>query len=133
MGDIPTKTFKGSLSLYTKELTTIINNCLKDILFPNELKLADVSTVFKKDDDLNEENYTSVSILPYMSNFLERAFYKQIDRFIASKFLPFLSGFRKNHNSQYSLLKMIEVWRKILIKEMKLLSSLWIFQKLLTQ
>ena len=133
MGDIPTKTFKVSLSLYTKELTTIINNCLKDILFPNELKLADVSTVFKKDDDLNEENYTSVSILPYMSNFLERAFYKQIDRFIASKFLLFLSGFRKNHNSQYSLLKMIEVWRKILIKEMKLLSSLWIFQKLLTQ
>ena len=133
MGDIPEKTFKGSLSLYTKELTTIINNCLKDILFLNELKLADVSPVFKKDDGLNKENYRSVSILPYMSNFLGRAFYKQIDRFIASKFLPFLSGFRKNHNSQYSLLKMIEVWRKILIKEMKLLSSLWIFQKLLTQ
>ena len=133
MGDIPAKTFKGSLSLYTKELTTIINNCLKDILFLNELKLADVSPVFKKDDDLNKENYRSVSILPYMSNFLGRAFYKQIDRFIASKFLPFLSGFRKNHNSQYSLLKMIEVWRKILIKEMELLSSLWIFQKVLTQ
>ena len=40
------------LSVYTKELTTIINNCLKDGLFPNELKLADVSPVFKKDDDL---------------------------------------------------------------------------------
>ena len=66
MGDIPAKTFKGSLSLYTKELTTIINNCLKDALFPNELKLADVSPVFKKDDDLNKESNRSVSIIPYM-------------------------------------------------------------------
>ena len=41
-GDIPAKILKDSLSVYTKELTTIINNCLKDGQFPNELKLADV-------------------------------------------------------------------------------------------
>ena len=46
--DIPAKILKNSLSVYTKELTTIINNCLKDGLYPNELKLADVSPVFKK-------------------------------------------------------------------------------------
>ena len=56
-GDIPAKILKDSLSVYNKELTTIINNCLKDGLFPNELKLADVYHVFKKDDDLNKENY----------------------------------------------------------------------------
>ena len=61
-GDIPAKILKDSLSVYTKELTTIINNCLKDGLFPNELKLADVSPVFKKDDDLNKENYRPVGI-----------------------------------------------------------------------
>ena len=27
-------------------------------------------------------------------------------------FLPYLCGFRKNHNAQYSLLKMIENWKK---------------------
>ena len=47
-----------------------------------------------------------------MSKIFERIFYKQIDRFISSKFSPFLYGFRKNHNSQYSLLKVIEVWKK---------------------
>ena len=106
-GDIPAKILKDSLSVYTKELTTIINNCLKDGLFPNELKLADVSPVFKKDDDLNKENYRPVSILSHMSKVFERIFYKQIDRFMTSKFSPFLCGFRKNHNSQYSLLKMM--------------------------
>ena len=34
-GDIPAKILKDSLSVYSKELTTIINNCLKDGLFPN--------------------------------------------------------------------------------------------------
>ena len=85
-GDIPAKILKDSLSVYTKELTTVFNNCLKDGLFPNELKLADISPVFKKDDDLNKENYRSVSILSHMSKVSERTFYKQIDRFMTSKF-----------------------------------------------
>ena len=114
-GDILAKILKDSLNVYTKKLTTIINNCFKDGLFPNELKLSDVSPVFKK-DDLNKKNYRPVSTLSYMSKVSERIFYKQIDHFMTSKFSPFLCGFRKNHNSQYSLLKMIEVWKNNLDK-----------------
>ena len=132
-GNTPAKTLKDSLSVYTKELATIINKCLKDGLFPNELKLADVWTVFKKDDDLNKEKYRPVSILSHMSKVFERIFYKQIDHFMTSRFSLFLCGFRKNHNSQYSLLETIEVWKKILIKQMKLLLFLWTFQKPLAQ
>ena len=83
-GNIPAKILKDSLK----------DNCLKDSLFPNELKLADVSPVFKKDDDLNKENYRPVSILSHMSKVFERIFYKQIDHFMTSKFSPFLCGFR---------------------------------------
>ena len=115
-GDIPAKILKDRLSVCTKELTTIINNCLNDGLFPNELKLADVSPVFKKDADLNKEHFRLVSIVSHMSKLFERIFYKQIDRFMTSKFSPFQGGFRKNHNSQYSLLKMTEVWKKSLDK-----------------
>ena len=43
-GDIPAKILSNKLSVYTKELTTIINNCLKDGVFLNGLKLADVSS-----------------------------------------------------------------------------------------
>ena len=64
--DIPAKTLKDSLSVYTKELTTIINNCLKDSLYSNELELADISSVFKKDNDLSKENYRPVSIFSHM-------------------------------------------------------------------
>ena len=99
-GDKTAKILKDSLSVHTKKLTTIINNCLKDGLYPNELKLADVSPVFIKDDGLNKENYRPVNILSHISKVFERIFYKQIDRFIKSKFSHFLCGFRKNHNSQ---------------------------------
>ena len=66
-GGIPAKILKDSWSVYTTELTTKINNCLKDGLFPNELRLADVPPVFKKDDDLTKGNYRPVSILSHMS------------------------------------------------------------------
>ena len=31
---------------------------------------------------------------------------------MTKKFSPYLCGFRKDHNAQYSLLKMIETWKK---------------------
>ena len=68
-----------------------------------------------------------------MSKVFERIFYKQIDRFKTLKFSPFLYGFRKNQNSQYSLWKMIEVWKKNLDKENEIAVILWMFQKPLTQ
>ena len=55
-----------------------------------------------------------------MLKVFERILYKQIDAFIATKFCPYLCGFRKNQNAQYSLLKMIETWKKHLEKREKI-------------
>ena len=57
-----------------------------------------------------------------MSNVFERILYKQIDTFMTTKFSPYLCDFRKNHNAQYSLLKMeknLETWKKHLDKREK--------------
>ena len=37
---------------------------------------------------------------------------QNVSSFMTSKFSHFLCGFKKNHNSQYSLLNLIEIWRK---------------------
>ena len=42
----------------------------------------------------------------------ERILFEQIDSFMKSRFSLYLCGFRKNHNVQYSLLKMIKDWKK---------------------
>ena len=81
--------------------------------------MADVSPIFKKEDSFKKENNRQVSILSHMSKVFERILYKQIDTFMINKFSSYLCGFRKNHNAQYSLLKMIETWKKYLDKGIK--------------
>ena len=110
--DFPAKILKNNINTYLSKLTILINNCLKKGVFPDDLKLADITPIFKKEDSLNKENYRPVSILPHLSKVFERILYKQIDSFMENKFLPFLCEFRKNHNAQNSLLKMIENWKK---------------------
>ena len=47
-----------------------------------------------------------------MSKVFERIIYKEIDSFMKNNFSRYLCGFRKNHNAQYSLLKMIKNCKK---------------------
>ena len=94
-GDIQAKILKNSINAYLSELIILINNCL----FPDYLKIADITPIFKKEDSLNKENYQPVSILPHLSKVFERILYKQIDSFMKNKFSPYLCGFRKNHNT----------------------------------
>ena len=54
-GDIPVKILKNGVNDYLSELTILINNWLKDGVFPNDLKLADITPVFKKEGNLNKK------------------------------------------------------------------------------
>ena len=109
-GHIPAKILKWSINAYLSELTILISNCLKKGVFPDDLKLADITPIFKKEDSLNKENYRPVSILPHLSKVLERILYKQIDSFMKNKFSLYLCGFRKNHNKIRKLEKAIRQW-----------------------
>ena len=61
-GDIPLKLLKECDCTYEK-LTNCINNSLSEELFPDSLKRANITPVYKKNDPLNKENYRPVSIL----------------------------------------------------------------------
>ena len=118
-GDIPAKILKKSVDIYIKEIKFIINYCIENVIFPDDLKLADVSPIFTKEDSFKKENYRLVSILLHMSKVFERILYKQIDTFMTTNFSPYPCGFIKNHNAQYSLLKMIETWKNNWMKVKK--------------
>ena len=115
-GDIPVSILKVSIDTYLPQLTRIINVSFDSGTFPDELKLAEVLPIFKKCDSLNKENYRPVSILSHVSKVFERLIYKQIDAFTQDKFSKFLTGFRKNHNTQDCLLHMLESWKAALDK-----------------
>ena len=78
------------------------------------MKLADITSVYKKNDPLDKTNYRPVSILPVVSKFFERIMQKQINDFIISFLSPYLCGYRKSFNTQHALLTLVENWRKSL-------------------
>ena len=55
-----------------------------------------------------------------MPKLFERILYKETNNFMIIKFSPYLCGFRKNQKAQYSLLKMIETWKKHFDKRAKI-------------
>ena len=76
-------------------------------IFPENLKLADVSPIFKKKDKNFVENYRPVSVLPTVSEIFRKIMQKQISDYIEKFLSPFLCGYRKVFSTQYALLTLI--------------------------
>ena len=81
-GNIPTKILKQSSKSCSDTLQKLFNDALRDSYFPDKLKCADVTPVFKKDDPTKAKNYRPVSVLPGVSKIFERLMHKQISFYI---------------------------------------------------
>ena len=90
-------TFKNITPKFPKEAQGICSPLLCDIwakeivrkgTFPKDLKNADVTPVFKKDNLLLAKNYKPVSIWPTVSKIFERIMQKKIIDYINQYFLP---------------------------------------------
>ena len=84
--------------------------------FPNILKKAEVTPVYKKFDMNDKQNYRPVSTLSNLSKVFKKLIYSQIYTYMGDKFSKYLRGFRKNHNTQHVLINMIENWKSNLDK-----------------
>ena len=112
-GNIPTKMLKSSSEICSVALQNIWNSeILGKLYFPNKLKLADITPVYKKKDSTLVENYRPVSVLPSVSKIFERIIQKQFSNYVDEFLSPCLCGYRKGFNTQYALLSLIEKWKK---------------------
>ena len=112
-GNIPTKMLKSSSDICNVALQNIWNSeILGKFYFPNKLKLADITPVYKEKDPTLVENYRPVSVLTSVSKIFERIIQKQFSNFVDQFLSPYLCGYRKGYNTQYALLSLIEKWNK---------------------
>jgi len=81
-------------------------------MFPDLLKLVDVTAVFKKGNKNDKANYRPISVMKAFAIVFERLLFKQLNEFIENKFSPLLCGFRKGHNTQHALINLLESWRE---------------------
>ena len=113
-GSIPATVLKQSLDIYLPYLTKSINYAINEGKLAAELKHSEV--IPKKEDLLKKENHRPVSLLPHLSKVLERIIYKQIIVHTENKLSKFITGFRKLHGTQHSMVAMLEKWKKALDK-----------------
>ena len=88
------------------------NAMFKSSMFPNSLKLADVTPLHKKGKKVLKEGNRSVSILPTLPKNFEMIMFTQISAFFDYVFSKYQCGFRKGYSTQHSKLKMFKKWKK---------------------
>ena len=111
---LPPKLLKLGKDALTPPITTLVNMSIQQYIFPNCLKNAELSPVFKKDDSMNKTNFRPVSILVCFSKVFEKLYCDQLLDFFNKVVSKFLSAFRKGYSCETVLIKMIEDWRKCL-------------------
>ena len=103
-GDIPAKIIKIAKEEIAEPIRNCINSSISTGTFPDELKIADIVPVFKKEDPNDKTNYRPISLLPLISKIFEKV-YKILS--------PKLCGFRKGHSTQHALLNLLKNWREL--------------------
>ena len=114
--DIPVKILKLNNDIFSQYLSQIFNESIEAANFPNELKYADITQVYKKNNRHEKENYRPVSIISVISKILERCLYDQIYKSIDNTLSRHQMAYRKAYNSQHSLIAMFEKWKENLDK-----------------
>ena len=90
--------------------SAITSTTTKQVIVPNELKLARVIPLFKADDCMLINNYRPVSILPLFSKIYERIMYNRLWSFIKKHNLlyKYQFGFREKHGTDVAVIVLID-------------------------
>ena len=91
-------------------LTGIINQSLCTGIFPDSLKLAKITPIFKKDNPHIADNYRPISLLPAISKVFEKVVYIQVYNYLVENNLLYESqyGFRKHHSTEFAALEITD-------------------------
>ena len=92
------------------KLAHIINLSFTSSTVPNQLKIAKVIPIFKKNEINKSENYRPISLLSSINKIMEKLMYKRVINFLnRHKILyEFQFGFRQNHSTSLALIEIVD-------------------------
>ena len=108
---IPTKLLKNYSYICNRPILNIINYGIRNAIFDDDLKLANITPTHKKDDITDKNNYRPISILPTVSKLFERIIQNQIVFFIVNTLNHHLCGYRKGFSTQHAIISLLERWK----------------------
>ena len=80
------------------------------VYHPDQLKIAKIVPIYKKDDEAQFTNYRPISLLPTISKLFDRILFKQLFTFFHNNKLLYNSqyGFREGHSTEYATLELVD-------------------------
>ena len=109
--NIPAKLLRLAQNELTYPITISIST------FPDQLKCAELSPLYKKEDNLNKKNFRPVSILTGISELYESVVNDQLLEFFSRLFNDLIGAFRNGYSCQSLLVKCIDNWKSALDKQ----------------
>ncbi|MEE8341005.1 MAG: reverse transcriptase family protein, partial [Candidatus Neomarinimicrobiota bacterium] len=107
---ISTNFMKNNKEVLVPPLTFLINQSLSTGQFPDKLKIAKVTPVYKKDSPNQIDNYRPISLLPAFSKVFERIMHNQLNEYFSSNHLLYDSqyGFRPAHSTELASSELVD-------------------------
>jgi len=108
--EIPTALLKNTYQCFIKPLTHAFNLSITQGIFPEELKLARVTPVYKNDSPLKVNNYRPISVLSVFSKLLEKIMYSRLTTFFEKHNLLYKLqfGFRPEYSTDLALTYLVD-------------------------
>ncbi len=105
---ISCNTLKFVINDIASPLSSAINNCLKQGVFPDSLKIARTVPVYKKGSADDIKNYRPISVLPVLSKVVETAIKNQLCTYFESNSLlnDAQHGFRRGRSTTTAVLSL---------------------------
>ena len=104
---LPAKILKLTAIIIADPLTSLFNKSLREGIFPNAWKLANIKPIFKnKGSSSSVSNYRPISLLSCLSKVLEKLVFKKIYEHLTDHDLltQKQSGYRPKHSTQLQLM-----------------------------
>ena len=107
--EISSDVIKHISPLIFDPLKYIFNLSLEKGIFPDQLKIAKVTPLFKKGDNASMDNYRPISVLPCFSKMLERIIYNRFYTFFIENDILYEKqfGFQKQHSTEHAIIHLV--------------------------
>ena len=107
--DISFNVVRNCFGPLLKPLMAIFKLSLQKGCFPEELKIARVTPIYKADDVNEIGNYRPISVLPCFSKILERIMYNRLFKYLTTNEILYKKqfGFQKGHSTEHAIILLI--------------------------
>ena len=108
-GGLHVNIIKAVCSLIKQPLKKIFDSSLSLGIFPDSMKIAKVTPVFKAGKKELVSNYRPISVLPCFSKILEKIMYNRVYKYLTENNLLFQKqfGFREGHSTSHAIVNLV--------------------------